>query len=103
MKNKCDCYEIITELHYTYNPVTGSPIANYREAGRCIGTKEQECCSCGGDECKCDFYPEVRAKGRKKRYNHTVNELQDNWDEVTKGCTTNYQYKKAIFAYLNIN
>ena len=27
---------------------------------RCYGTKEAEYCSCGGDESKCDFYPEKR-------------------------------------------
>jgi uncharacterized low-complexity protein len=27
---------------------------------RCWATKETETCSCGGDEAKCDFYPEKR-------------------------------------------
>lgn len=26
----------------------------------CYGTKEREECSCGGDESKCNFYPEKR-------------------------------------------
>ena len=30
--------------------------------GVCWGTKECEACSCGGDESKCDFYPEVRKR-----------------------------------------
>lgn len=30
------------------------------ERGVCYGTKECEPCSCGGDESKCDFYPEKR-------------------------------------------
>lgn len=29
---------------------------------RCYGTKEREICQCGGDESKCDFYPEKRKK-----------------------------------------
>ena len=29
---------------------------------RCYGTKEREICQCGGDETKCDFYPEKRKK-----------------------------------------
>ena len=32
---------------------------------RCLGTKEVETCSCGGDESKCDFYPEKRKKAEK--------------------------------------
>lgn len=29
---------------------------------RCFGTKDREYCNCGGDESKCDFYPEKRNK-----------------------------------------
>ena len=29
---------------------------------RCYGTKEREICQCGGNESKCDFYPEKREK-----------------------------------------
>lgn len=32
----------------------------------CIGTREQDACSCGGDQMKCDFYPEIRAKAKKE-------------------------------------
>lgn len=28
--------------------------------GECWGTKEKENCKCGGEESKCDFYPEKR-------------------------------------------
>ena len=31
----------------------------------CWGTKEREECSCGGDESKCDFYPEKRDEKHK--------------------------------------
>ena len=31
----------------------------YSGESRCLGTKEVETCSCGGDESKCDFYPEI--------------------------------------------
>lgn len=34
--------------------------------GVCWGTKEREACSCSGDESKCDFYENVRERGRKK-------------------------------------
>ena len=30
--------------------------------GYCIGTKECEDCSCGGDELKCDFYEYIRER-----------------------------------------
>ena len=32
----------------------------------CYGTKEMEECSCGGDESKCNFYPEKRAQATQK-------------------------------------
>lgn len=49
---KCDCY-------HTKESVGG---AIY---GICYGTRECEICSCGGDESKCDFYPEKRKKANK--------------------------------------
>ena len=36
------------------------------QADRCWGTRECDPCSCGGDETKCDFYPEKRSKAMKK-------------------------------------
>lgn len=30
----------------------------------CLGTREREACSCGGDRTKCDFYPEIREKAK---------------------------------------
>lgn len=32
----------------------------------CWGTKEMEECSCGGDESKCNFYPDKRVKANEK-------------------------------------
>ena len=37
------------------------------EIQRCSGTKEVDFCNCGGDESKCDFYPEVREKGKNAK------------------------------------
>ena len=34
--------------------------------GRCLGTKMMERCECGGDQRKCDFYPELRKQARAK-------------------------------------
>lgn len=31
--------------------------------GRCVGTKEIDLCSCGGNKSKCDFYENVRREG----------------------------------------
>ena len=38
----------------------------YSGDSRCLGTKEVETCHCGGDESKCDFYPEKRKAAEKK-------------------------------------
>lgn len=38
-------------------------------ADRCWGTRECDPCSCGGDETKCDFYPEKRKAASKKEKN----------------------------------
>ena len=38
----------------------------YSSESRCLGAKEVETCSCGGDESKCDFYPEKRKAVEKK-------------------------------------
>lgn len=32
----------------------------------CWGTRERDACSCGGDQMKCDFYPEIRVKVKSK-------------------------------------
>lgn len=63
--NKCNCYHTQKKTRYTYNPITGSPIAHDVEVGVCWGTKETDECNCGGDRTQCDFYPEVRKKGRE--------------------------------------
>ena len=64
MKNKCDCYCVQRKKVYTYHPVTGQPIGHDVGVSVCYGTKEMDECSCGGDEMKCDFYPDVRKKAK---------------------------------------
>lgn len=49
---KCNCYH---EYPNNYRSA-------YGDVGVCYGTKECDPCSCGGDESKCDFYPEKRKK-----------------------------------------
>lgn len=46
---KCSCYREIPNDKY----------------GRCNGTRECDICGCGGDEAKCDFYPEKRKAAEK--------------------------------------
>ena len=42
--------------------------------GRCNGTREHDCCVCGGDELKCDFYPEVRDRAQQQITEYKVKE-----------------------------
>jgi hypothetical protein len=76
--NKCKCYHTQKKLRYTYNPITGSPIAHNIEVGVCWGTRECDECDCGGDEAKCNFYPKVREKAKK--------EQSDSWVITENGC-----------------
>lgn len=73
---KCDCYHVQSKTKYTYNPITGDPIKHDIEIGVCWGTKETDECDCGGDETKCDFYPEVRERVAKKPESNTEKFLQ---------------------------
>lgn len=52
---KCNCY------HTEYNKEV------------CYGTKEIEECSCGGDEIKCNFYPEKQAAAQARK---VINEFK---------------------------
>ena len=63
--SKCHCYHTQPKTRYTYNQWTVSPIAHDIEVGVCWGTKECDECNCGGDMRKCDFYPDVRKRGRE--------------------------------------
>ena len=78
---KCKCYHLRQTTRYTYHPLTGSPIAHDIEVGVCWGTREADECNCGGDETKCDFYPNVREKAKKKK--------NDAWIISENGCVIN--------------
>ena len=60
---KCYCYD--EEKRLACRTPMMEPI--YKTVTRCNGTRERDECSCGGDETKCDFYPEVREKALKKQ------------------------------------
>ena len=86
MMKKCDCYHTQKKLRYTYNPITGSPIPHDVDVGVCWGTKETDECRCGGDETKCDFYPEVRKKAKKKLKNGN-SKIGEDYLVVTYDCS----------------
>ena len=63
---KCDCYRTRIVKHYLseyekgyYAALHGGSRVDFtdEEESYCIGTKERECCTCGGDKRMCDFYP----------------------------------------------
>lgn len=64
MKDKCDCYRVKKIKQSCISQITGMPFWYDIEVSYCNGTREQDECSCGGDETKCDFYPEVRERAK---------------------------------------
>lgn len=52
---QCKCYNVRIDRIY----------GNEVKYGVCLGTKEVDRCNCGGDESKCDFYPEKRKAAKK--------------------------------------
>ena len=63
---KCDSYRTKKMKRYLtdyekgfYAALHGGTPIDYivENQSYCIGTKECECCTCGGDKRKCDFYP----------------------------------------------
>ena len=63
---KCDSYRTKKVRHYLTEYEKGYYAALYggarvdfidEEESYCMGTKECEFCTCGGDKRKCDFYP----------------------------------------------
>lgn len=56
--NKCPSFEEFFVPEFSGTFPAGEIL--YRKETRCRGTKEKDACSCGGDEDKCDFYPDKR-------------------------------------------
>ena len=63
---KCDCYRTRIVKHYLseyekgyYTALHGGARVDFidEEESYCMGTKERECCTCGGDKRRCNFYP----------------------------------------------
>ena len=77
--NKCDCYCEDIKAEPRYNQYTGDYVGSVDvKLAYCIGTKEQDECSCGGDRTKCDFYPEVREKAAKEEKFIDIDSCEDN-------------------------
>lgn len=65
---KCSAYHEQSRIVYEYSKETGHVVsANSVWQGVCYGTKNQQNCNCGGDESKCDFYPERRENAGKPK------------------------------------
>ena len=70
--NKCECYRTRTERRCFSDydkgcaAAQGKLLPDYEDIceGICLGTKEVDYCSCGGDRSKCDFYENVRQDAR---------------------------------------
>lgn len=67
---KCNCYHEEKRICGWLSPQV--PVT--KPVGVCWGTKEREECSCGGDQSKCNFYPEKRADANVG-YQRTVDDL----------------------------
>ena len=61
---RCNCWEERIEYKPLHNIIGNPDVAI--PYGVCLGTKEIDRCNCGGDESKCDFYPEKRKAAEKK-------------------------------------
>lgn len=51
----CKSYELYDRYTFTYDTYTGARIPHKVTVGVCLGTKEQDECSCKGNRCNCDF------------------------------------------------
>ena len=75
----------------------------YYGESRCLGTKEVETCSCGGDESKCDFYPEKR-KVAQKTLNTAemwLKAQEDGKTYIVKQQTLCYSKQRGLFYATN--
>ena len=71
----------------------------YYGESRCLGTKEVEPCSCGGDESKCDFYPEKRKAAEKKMNTAEMwlKAQEDGKTYIVKQKTLAYSKERGLF------
>ena len=75
----------------------------YYGESRCLGTKEVDRCNCGGDESKCDFYPEKR-KAAEKTLNTAemwLKAQKDGKTYIVKQQTLCYSKQRGLFHATN--
>ena len=75
----------------------------YSGESRCLGTKEVDRCNCGGDESKCDFYPEKR-KAAQKTLNTAemwLKAQKDGKTYIVKQQTLCYSKQRGLFHATN--
>lgn len=89
---QCKCYEARLE------PIETNSIFRHIY-GVCLGTKEIDRCNCGGDESKCDFYPEKR-KAAQKTLNTAemwLKAQEDGKTYIVKQQTLCYSKQRGLF------
>lgn len=53
-ESSCQFYDTRTEIRYLHDLLTGKPTKSYEcKVGICLGTREKDECSCGGDPSNC--------------------------------------------------
>ena len=90
---QCDCYNVRIDRIY----------GNEMKYGVCLGTKEIDRCDCGGDESKCDFYPEKR-KVAQKTLNTAemwLKAQEDGKTYIVKQQTLCYSKQRGLFYATN--
>ena len=86
---QCNCYNVQIDRIY----------GNETKYGVCLGTKEVDRCNCGGDESKCDFYPEKR-KAAEKMLNTAemwLKAQEDGKTYIVKQKTLAYSKERGLF------
>ena len=90
---QCNCYNVRIDRIY----------GNEVKYGVCLGTKEIDRCDCGGDESKCDFYPEKR-KVAQKTLNTAemwLKAQEDGKTYIVKQQTLCYSKQRGLFYATN--
>ena len=94
---RCNCWEERIEYKPLHNMIGNPDVAI--PYGVCLGTKEADRCNCGGDESKCDFYPEKR-KAAEKMLNTAemwLKAQEDGKTYIVKQKTLAYSKERGLF------
>ena len=97
---KCECYFEQERPVFQYGNFT----SGYSRAtgltttvGYCNGTKERDICNCKGDRCKCDFYPEVRAKAQQEEHIEDKRKGNERAADILKFCLTSQERDGMVY------